>query len=159
MRGNQRGQTSGAKQERHRLSRRTGGCPAETGTGRTAQRNPTRRPAPLRPDPRIHWPLHGPSPLETLDETALISILNVPNNAFLRQYQKLFAYENVELHFTPQALSTIARKAIQRDTGARRTPRILEQVLRKPVLEIPCLCGIRHCVVDDFIIDGKAGAN
>jgi ATP-dependent Clp protease ATP-binding subunit ClpX len=86
-------------------------------------------------------------------------MLTVPKNALLRQYQKLFAYENVKLDFTPQALSSIARKAIERDTGARRTPRILEQVLRKPMLEIPSLSGIRHCVVGDFIIDGKAGAN
>jgi ATP-dependent Clp protease ATP-binding subunit ClpX len=70
----------------------------------------------------------------------------------------LFAYENEEVDFTLQALSSIAYKAIERDTGARRTPRILEQVLRKPMLEIPSLSGIRHCIVSDFIIDGKAAA-
>lgn len=96
------------------------------------------------------------APLEPLDEAALISILTEPKNALVRQYQKLFAYENVSLEFTGGALQRVARKAIERDTGARGLRSILEQVLRKPMFEIPSLTGIEHCLVDEEVIDGKA---
>ena len=97
------------------------------------------------------------APLEPLDEAALISILTEPKNALVRQYQKLFAYENVSLEFTEGALQRVAQKAIERDTGARGLRSILEQVLRKPMFEIPSLTGIEHCLVDEDVIDGKTG--
>lgn len=96
------------------------------------------------------------APLEPLDEAALISILTEPKNALVRQYQKLFAYENVSLEFTEAALKRVAKKAIERDTGARGLRGILEQVLRKPMFEIPSLSGIERCIVDEDVIDGKA---
>ena len=96
------------------------------------------------------------APLEPLDEKALISILTEPKNALIRQYQKLFAYENVSLEFTEEALKRIAQKAIERDTGARGLRSILEQVLRKPMFEIPSLTGIERCIVDEDVIDGTA---
>ena len=96
------------------------------------------------------------APLEPLDEAALISILTEPKNALVRQYQKLFAYENVSLEFTEAALKRVAQKAIERDTGARGLRGILEQVLRKPMFEIPSLSGIERCIVDEDVIDGKA---
>ena len=83
-------------------------------------------------------------------------ILTEPKNALVRQYQKLFAYESVNLEFTPEALKRIAQKAIERDTGARGLRSILEQVLRKPMFEIPSLSGIEHCIVDEDVIDGTA---
>jgi ATP-dependent Clp protease ATP-binding subunit ClpX len=96
------------------------------------------------------------APLEPLDEAALIRILTEPKNALARQYQKLFAYENVSLEFTEGALRRMAQKAIERDTGARGLRSILEQVLRKPMFEIPSLSGIERCVVDEEVIDGKS---
>ena len=96
------------------------------------------------------------APLEPLDENALISILTEPKNALIRQYQKLFAYESVSLKFTEEALKRIAQKAIERDTGARGLRSILEQVLRKPMFEIPSLSDIAHCIVDEEVIEGKA---
>lgn len=96
------------------------------------------------------------APLEPLDEAALISILTEPKNALVRQYQKLFAYENVSLEFTDAALRRVAQKATERDTGARGLRSILEQVLRKPMFEIPSLSGVERCVVDEDVIDGVA---
>lgn len=96
------------------------------------------------------------APLEPLDEAALISILTEPKNALIRQYQKLFAYENVSLEFTTAALQRVAQKAIERDTGARGLRSILEQVLRKPMFEIPSQSGIASCIVDEDVIDGAA---
>ena len=96
------------------------------------------------------------APLEPLDEAALIRILTEPKNALVRQYQKLFAYENVSLEFTEDALKRVAQKAIERETGARGLRSILEQVLRKPMFEIPSLTGIERCVVDEDAIDGTA---
>jgi ATP-dependent Clp protease ATP-binding subunit ClpX len=96
------------------------------------------------------------APLEPLDEAALIRILTEPKNALVRQYQKLFAYENVNLEFTDGALRRVAQKAIERDTGARGLRSILEQILRKPMFEIPSLSGVERCVVDEEVIDGLA---
>ncbi|TAN47337.1 MAG: ATP-dependent Clp protease ATP-binding subunit ClpX [Methylococcaceae bacterium] len=96
------------------------------------------------------------APLEPLDEAALVRILTEPKNALVRQYQRLFAYENVELEFTPAALIAIARKAIERDTGARGLRSILEQLLRKPMFEIPSMSGAQHCVVDEDAVNGTA---
>jgi len=96
------------------------------------------------------------APLEPLDEAALIQILTEPKNALVRQYQKLFAYENVNLEFTEDALKRVAQKAIERDTGARGLRSILEQVLRKPMFEIPSLSGIESCIVDEDVIEGKS---
>jgi ATP-dependent Clp protease ATP-binding subunit ClpX len=96
------------------------------------------------------------APLEPLDEAALVRILTEPKNALVRQFQKLFAYENVSLEFTGEALRRVAQKAIERDTGARGLRSILEQVLRKPMFEIPSLTGIERCVVDEEAIEGTA---
>jgi ATP-dependent Clp protease ATP-binding subunit ClpX len=94
------------------------------------------------------------APLEPLNEEALISILSEPKNALTRQYQKLFSYENVELEFTEAALKRIAQKAIERETGARGLRSILEQVLRKPMFDIPSIDGVQVCRIDEDMIDG-----
>src|SRR5207244_6933082 len=65
------------------------------------------------------------APLDPLDEDALVRILTEPRNALVRQYQKLFEMEGAELEFHPQALHEIARKARDRDTGARGQPSIV----------------------------------
>jgi ATP-dependent Clp protease ATP-binding subunit ClpX len=95
------------------------------------------------------------APLEPLDEAALIRILTQPKNALIRQYQRLFAYEGVELEFTEEALQHIAQKALERDTGARGLRSILEHVLRKPMFEIPSDESVGRCVVDEQVIDGE----
>jgi ATP-dependent Clp protease ATP-binding subunit ClpX len=62
----------------------------------------------------------------------------------------------VELEFTPEALQAIARKAIERDVGARGLRGILESLLRKPMFDIPSLSNVRRCVVDEAAVKGEA---
>ena len=71
------------------------------------------------------------APLDPLDEEALVRILTEPRNALVRQYQKLFEMEGAELEFDPQALQEIARKAKERDTGARGLRSIVEEIMTR----------------------------
>ena len=75
--------------------------------------------------------------LESLDEEALVKILNEPKNALVKQYKKLFEMDNVELEFSTKALSAIAKKAIERKTGARGLRAILEETMTDIMYEIP----------------------
>ncbi len=95
--------------------------------------------------------------LEELDEGALIRILTEPKNALLKQYQKLFAMENVDLEIRTDGLSAIARRAIARKTGARGLRSILEHVLLDTMFELPTLENVSKVVVDEATIlgDGK----
>jgi len=92
--------------------------------------------------------------LEELDEAALVRILTEPRNALVRQYQKLFSYENVELEFTPEALTAIASKALERSTGARGLRSIQEQVLRRCMFELPSRQDVVRCIVDEDAVNG-----
>lgn len=92
--------------------------------------------------------------LEELNEAALVRILTEPRNALVRQYKKLFAYENVELEFTPEALHAIAHKALARGTGARGLRSIQEQVLRRCMFEIPSQKNVARCIVDEAAVNG-----
>jgi len=94
--------------------------------------------------------------LTDLDEEALVIILTKPKNALVKQYQRLFEMENVELEFTEEALRVIARKAIERKTGARGLRSILEDILLETMFELPSLDGVRQVVVNDEVICGKA---
>jgi ATP-dependent Clp protease ATP-binding subunit ClpX len=76
-------------------------------------------------------------PLEGLDEDALVQILKEPKNALTKQYRKLFELEGVELTFDDAALKAIARKAIQRGTGARGLRAILEELLLETMFDLP----------------------
>lgn len=87
------------------------------------------------------------APLEPLDVDALIRVLTEPKNALVKQYQQLFAYDQVSLNFEQQALIAIAEKAIERDTGARGLRSILEHLLRKTMFEIPARDDIEQCIV------------
>jgi ATP-dependent Clp protease ATP-binding subunit ClpX len=89
--------------------------------------------------------------LHDLDEQALVRILTEPRNALIRQYQKLFEFENVKLEFTDDALSAIARLAIERGTGARGLRGVLEGMLRKPMFEIPS-----SQAPEEYVVDGEA---
>ena len=75
--------------------------------------------------------------LDTLDEDALIHILTEPKNAIVRQFEKIFGFENVALEFTPDALQAIAQKAITRKTGARGLRSIVEQTLLDTMFNLP----------------------
>ena len=91
--------------------------------------------------------------LEDLDEDALIQILSEPKNALVKQYQRLFEMEDVELTFHEDALREIARKAITRKTGARGLRSILENALIDTMFELPGMSNVEKVVVDESTID------
>ncbi len=87
--------------------------------------------------------------LAELDEPSLIKILTEPKNALTKQYQKLLSFDNVRLKFTDSALAAIARKAIQRKTGARGLRAILEEIMLDVMYEVPSQNGIRECMITE----------
>jgi ATP-dependent Clp protease ATP-binding subunit ClpX len=92
--------------------------------------------------------------LEELDEQALIQILTEPKNALIKQYQKLFSMEGVDLEVRSQALQAIAKKALARKTGARGLRSILEQVLLDIMFDLPTMENVSKVVVDEGTIEG-----
>jgi ATP-dependent Clp protease ATP-binding subunit ClpX len=94
--------------------------------------------------------------LEDLDEDALIQILSEPKNALIKQYQRLFEMEDVELTFHEDALREIARRAIVRKTGARGLRSIMEKILLDTMFELPTLEGVREVVISDEVVKGAA---
>jgi ATP-dependent Clp protease ATP-binding subunit ClpX len=94
--------------------------------------------------------------LEDLDETALIEILTAPKNALVKQYQKLFDMEEVELSFTEDALSAIARKAVARKTGARGLRSILEAILLDSMFDLPGYETVEEVVINREVVEGGA---
>ncbi|UUV06916.1 ATP-dependent Clp protease ATP-binding subunit ClpX [Ruegeria sp. YS9] len=87
--------------------------------------------------------------LEDLDEDALVTILTKPKNALVKQYQRLFELEDVELAFTDDALKAIAKKAIERKTGARGLRSILEDILLDTMFELPGMKNVSEVVVNE----------
>ncbi len=87
-----------------------------------------------------------------LDEEALISILTEPKNALVKQYEKFFSYDNVELEFSESALHAIASQALTRKTGARGLRAIMEEVLLETMYELPSRTDVKKCVVDENVI-------
>jgi ATP-dependent Clp protease ATP-binding subunit ClpX len=94
--------------------------------------------------------------LGELTEDALVRILTEPKNALVKQYQKLFAMDGVELELRGSALSAIARKALLRKTGARGLRSIMEQVLIDTMFDLPTFDGVAKVVVDEHIVDDGA---
>jgi ATP-dependent Clp protease ATP-binding subunit ClpX len=94
--------------------------------------------------------------LEDLDEAALIQILTVPKNALVKQYQRLFEMEDVRLTITQDALKAIARKAIDRKTGARGLRSIMEAILLDTMFELPGLKGVEEVVIGPEVAEGGA---
>ncbi len=94
--------------------------------------------------------------LEDLDEAALIEILSAPKNALVKQYQKLFDMEEVELSFTEDALSAIARKAVARKTGARGLRSILEGILLDSMFDLPSYDNVEKVVINREVVEGGA---
>ena len=94
--------------------------------------------------------------LEDLDVKSLVSILTKPKNALIKQYQRLFEMENIELSFTSEALSAISEKAIQRKTGARGLRSILESILLNSMFDLPGMTGVSEVVVNEEAVSGNA---
>jgi len=90
--------------------------------------------------------------LEELLEASLIRILKEPKNALIKQFKKLFEMEEVNLRFTEAALSTIAKAAIKRKSGARGLRSIMEKALLDIMYEIPSLENVKECVVGEEVI-------
>ncbi|WP_019882240.1 MULTISPECIES: ATP-dependent Clp protease ATP-binding subunit ClpX [unclassified Methylophilus] len=91
--------------------------------------------------------------LESLDEAALMTILVEPKNALTKQYMKLFKMEGVELEFEDSALLLIAKKALERKTGARGLRSIMEHSLLDLMYELPSLKGLAKVIVDAGVIE------
>jgi ATP-dependent Clp protease ATP-binding subunit ClpX len=94
--------------------------------------------------------------LRDLDAEALGTILTKPKNALVKQYQLLFEMENVKLSFTEDSLAAIARKAMDRKTGARGLRSILEDVLLNTMFELPGMDAVEEVVVNEEVIEGEA---
>ncbi len=94
--------------------------------------------------------------LEELDEAALVQILTEPKNAVTKQYQRLFEMEGTELEFREDALRAVARRAMERKTGARGLRTILEHVLLDTMYELPTLEGVSKVVIDESVITGES---
>ena len=94
--------------------------------------------------------------LEDLDEEALVTILTQPKNALVKQYERLFEMENVKLTFSEEALRSVARKAIERKTGARGLRSILESILLDTMFDLPTLEGVEEVVISAEVVEGKA---
>ncbi|WP_029057358.1 ATP-dependent Clp protease ATP-binding subunit ClpX [Stappia stellulata] len=94
--------------------------------------------------------------LGDLDEEALVKILTEPKNALVKQYQRLFDMENVELTYHEEALKAIARKAIERKTGARGLRSIIETILLDTMYELPGLKGVKEVVISAEVVTGEA---
>ena len=94
--------------------------------------------------------------LTDLDEDALVKILSEPKNALVKQYQRLFEMESAKLTFTEDALLAIARKAIERKTGARGLRSILENTLLNAMFDLPAMKNVQEVVVNGEVIAGNA---
>lgn len=94
--------------------------------------------------------------LDELDEGTLVRILTEPKNALVKQYQKLFSMEGVELDIRPAALKAIARQALKRKAGARGLRSILEHALIDIMYELPGLKNVEKVVIDENVIEGTS---
>ena len=94
--------------------------------------------------------------VSNLEEDALVRILVEPRNALTRQYSRYFSFENVELEFTPDALTAVAEVAMARGTGARGLRAVLEEVLLNLMYELPGRNDVERCVIDAETVRAKA---
>ncbi|MEC7300397.1 MAG: ATP-dependent Clp protease ATP-binding subunit ClpX [Pseudomonadota bacterium] len=94
--------------------------------------------------------------LEDLDEPALVTILTEPKNALVKQYQRLFELEDAKLTFTEDALSSIAKRAIERKTGARGLRSILEDILLDTMFDLPGMDNVEEVVVNEEAVTSDA---
>jgi ATP-dependent Clp protease ATP-binding subunit ClpX len=90
--------------------------------------------------------------LDDLDEDTLVQILTVPRNALVKQFQKMFSLEGVELSVTPEALRAVSQLALRRGSGARGLRAILEDLLLDVMYEIPDQQNLERCVIDENVV-------
>ena len=93
--------------------------------------------------------------LEDLDTDSLVKILREPKNALIKQYAKLFDMEDVKLSFTDEALVAVAKKAIDRKTGARGLRSILENILLDTMFDLPSMDGVDEVMIDKDVVEGR----
>jgi len=93
--------------------------------------------------------------LQDLDEKSLIKILKEPKNSLIKQYKRLFEFENVKLEFREDALSEIAKRAINKKTGARGLRSILESILLKTMFALPDMENVDSVTIDKSVVKGK----
>jgi len=91
--------------------------------------------------------------LEELTEADLVRILQEPKNALVKQYRKLFELDKVELRFTENALTAIAKEALKRKTGARGLRNVLEKSMLEIMYKLPSLPGVRECVINQAVVE------
>ena len=87
--------------------------------------------------------------LSKLDEEALVKILTEPKNALVRQYAKLLSMDKVDLEFTPDALKKIAKKALERKSGARGLRAIIEDVMQDTMFDLPGMPDVAKCIITE----------
>jgi ATP-dependent Clp protease ATP-binding subunit ClpX len=93
--------------------------------------------------------------VSSLDADALVSILVEPKNALVKQYQRMFQFEDVELEFSSDALEAVAEQALLRGTGARGLRAILEEVLLHVMYDLPSVTNVGRCVIDRQVVQDK----
>ncbi len=93
--------------------------------------------------------------LDALDETALVRILTEPRNALVKQYQKFFELDGVQLEFKDEALTAVAKEAIKRNTGARGLRAIFEDIMLEVMYDIPSRGDVTKCVITKEAITNK----
>ncbi len=91
--------------------------------------------------------------LTELDEDDLVRILQEPKNALIKQYQKMFELENVELKFTTNAMRALAAKAIKLETGARGLRSVMESIMLDIMYTIPSMKNVSECVINSSVIE------
>jgi ATP-dependent Clp protease ATP-binding subunit ClpX len=94
--------------------------------------------------------------LDDLDEMSLVKILKEPKNSLIKQYKRLFEFEEVELEFQDEAIQEIAKKAISKKTGARGLRSILESILLKTMFELPDMENVIKVTVDSTSVKGTS---
>ncbi len=94
--------------------------------------------------------------LEELDEESLVKILTEPKNSLTKQYSKLFEMEDVRLEFREDALKAVAKKGMERKTGARGLRSILEKVLLDTMYDLPSMEGVTKVAIDAAVVDGES---
>ncbi|WP_018143636.1 ATP-dependent Clp protease ATP-binding subunit ClpX [Alloscardovia criceti] len=96
--------------------------------------------------------------LDPLTQEDLVDILTLPRNALVKQYQKLFDAEGVELEFTPEALKLVAQLALERGTGARGLRSIMEKTLEEAMFVVPDRNDVHKVIIDDLVVKGQESA-
>ena len=94
--------------------------------------------------------------LKELDEKSLVKILKEPKNSLLKQYKRLFEFENAKLNFTDDAISEIAKKAINKKTGARGLRSIIEALLLKTMFKLPALSDVNEVVINATVVKNNS---